>query len=282
MPASMSRLTLTAVFAFAAGCAGGVGEGSGTGGKGVTGGTGGTFVGGSGGTQPGTGGHIPAGGGTGGEGATTGGTSTGGAAASDGSGGGSVPQGGSSQGGSTATGGAPPVSGGGTVIVNDTFWKDTTGQNIYSQGGGVLRVGDTYYWYGYRYGNAATYATGMQTPIAGAVTTYSSTDLVNWKPESVSMMANAGGWFGRLGVVYHAATKKYVLAAQGGGGLYFATADAPGGPFVYNNVQATPPGIANGRTGDQTMFQDDDGAAYVCRIQQQRPRKSISFAAACF
>ena len=34
------------------------------------------------------------------------------------------------------------------TIVNDTFWKDTNGNNIYSQGGGVFQFGDTYYWYG--------------------------------------------------------------------------------------------------------------------------------------
>ena len=141
-----------------------------------------------------------------------------------------------------------PVSNGGAVIVNDTFWKDTAGQNIYSQGGGALRVGDTYYWYGVRYGNDASYA-GDPRASSQAITTYSSTDLVHWKPETVSKPANMGGWFGRLGVVYNATTKKYVLAAQGGGGLYFATSDAPGGPFVYNNVQTNLPGITNGGTG---------------------------------
>jgi hypothetical protein len=157
--------------------------------------------------------------------------------------------------------GGPP-GGGGTTIVNDTFWKDTSGEFIYSQGGGVLRVGDTYYWYGVRYGNAATYATGTQTTVSQGVTTYSSTDLVNWKSESFSP-PGAGGWFGRIGVVYHAATKKYVLVGQGGGGLYFATSDSPAGPFMYNNVQQTMPGVATGQSGDQTMFQDDDGSAYV-------------------
>lgn len=37
------------------------------------------------------------------------------------------------------------------TIVNDTFWKDTNGNNIYSQGGGVFQFGDTYYWYGVHY-----------------------------------------------------------------------------------------------------------------------------------
>ena len=54
-----------------------------------------------------------------------------------------------------------------------------------------------------------------------------------------------------------------MLAAQGGGGLYFATSDRPSGGFVFDNVQTNLPGIANGGTGDQTIFQDDDGQAYL-------------------
>ena len=38
-----------------------------------------------------------------------------------------------------------------TTIYNDTFWKDTSGKNIYSQGGGIFKFGDTYYWYGVHY-----------------------------------------------------------------------------------------------------------------------------------
>ncbi|HVY25785.1 MAG TPA: family 43 glycosylhydrolase [Polyangiaceae bacterium] len=163
------------------------------------------------------------------------------------------------------TGGALPVMG--TTIINDRFWKDTSGSPIYSQGGGMLQVGDTYYWYGVKYGGAVTYAAqptekNGNTSFQG-ITTYSSQDLVHWKLEATDKPQNAGGWFGRLGVVYHAATKKYVLAAQGGGGLYFATSDKPNGGFVYANVQRDLPGIANGSTGDQTLFQDDDGQAYL-------------------
>jgi hypothetical protein len=45
--------------------------------------------------------------------------------------------------------------------------------------------------------------------------------------------------------------------------VYFATSDKPNGGFVFNNVQANLPGIVNGATGDQTIFQDDDGQAYL-------------------
>ncbi|MBQ3426953.1 MAG: hypothetical protein IJH37_07405 [Clostridia bacterium] len=37
------------------------------------------------------------------------------------------------------------------LITNDRFYKDTDGNNLYSQGGGIFKLGDTYYWYGVRY-----------------------------------------------------------------------------------------------------------------------------------
>ena len=276
------------------GTGGSAGQTNGTGGANATGGAtgagGATSSGGVGGTG-GDGGAVGAGGATGSGGTTglggavaTGGhggatgaggaTSSGGRTGSGGASGagGATGAGGTATGagGSGATGGAAGTGGGaapGAVIVNDTFWKDTSGNFIYSQGGGVLQVGSTYYWYGVYYGGAATYAANpngknSDETIKG-VTAYSSTDLANWKMETTSHPANTGGWFGRLGVVYNATTKKYVLVAQGGGGLYFATSDTPGGPFVYNNVQTNLPGIVNGATGDQTTFQDDDGSAYL-------------------
>jgi len=154
------------------------------------------------------------------------------------------------------------------TIINDTFWEDTSGTPIYSQGGGVLQVGDTYYWYGVHYAGAQPYIDNPQGGKNGntgfvGVTTYSSKDLVNWKHETTDKLANAGGWFGRLGVAYNANTKKYVLVAQGGGNVHFATSDSPAGGLVYDNVQFSLPGIGNGPTGDQTVFRDDDGQAYV-------------------
>jgi hypothetical protein len=208
------------------------------------------------------------GGNAGSGGSSSGGVTTGGKTASGGSANGGTSAGGtagSSTGGNSNTTGGTPVTG--AAIINDRFWKDTSGTPIYSQGGGMLQVGDTFYWYGVKYGGAVTYAAnpnGKNDDISfQGVTTYSSKDLVNWKLEATDKVANAGGWFGRLGVVYHAGTQKYVLASQGGGGLYFATSSKPNGGFVYNNVQTNLPGIVNGATGDQTLFQDDDGQAYM-------------------
>ena len=77
----------------------------------------------------------------------------GGGTAGGGRGGGTAGATGGAGRGGAGAGGATSA---GATIVNDTFWKDTAGDFIYSQGGGVLRVGDTYYWYGVRYAGAVT------------------------------------------------------------------------------------------------------------------------------
>jgi hypothetical protein len=200
--------------------------------------------------------------------ATGGGKGSGGATATGGvwSAGGLAATGGVSATGGTATAGTTGASTG-NLIHNDVFWKDTSGTPIYSQGGGVTLVGDTYYWYGVKYNGAVSYAakptsSNSDTSFAG-VTIYSSKDLATWKLENTVNFSNAGSWFGRMGVVYNATTKKYVMVAQGAGGLFFATSDTPTGNFVFDNVATNLAGIANGSTGDQTVFQDDDGKAYL-------------------
>ncbi len=45
-----------------------------------------------------------------------------------------------------------------SLITNDMFYRDTDGNIIYSQGGGIFKFGDTYYWYGVRYTEAVTFA----------------------------------------------------------------------------------------------------------------------------
>jgi Glycosyl hydrolases family 43 len=164
------------------------------------------------------------------------------------------------------------------VITNDTFWKDTSGNPLLSQGGGVFKFGSKYYWYGVKYNGAVTY---FNHPAAGkngdtsfnAVTCYSSTDLVNWKFENNILTTSTPGigsvsWFGRLGVVYNANTEKYVLLSQyygslSAGGVFFATSSTPTGNFEVEYVQYPVPGVANNTTGDQTVFTDTDGKSYV-------------------
>ncbi|HEX3776167.1 MAG TPA: family 43 glycosylhydrolase [Polyangiaceae bacterium] len=179
--------------------------------------------------------------------------------------------------GSTGSAGSGGASAG-AMIHNDVFWKDTSGTPIYSQGGGVFKFGDTYYWYGVKYNGAVTYAANPSKSNSdtsfNAVTAYSSTDLLNWKFEANVLSATASGsevagasWFGRLGVAYNATTKKYVLVSQysgtAGTGELFATSSTPTGSFTFDHIQATVANVANSTTGDQTVFVDDDGKAYL-------------------
>jgi hypothetical protein len=171
------------------------------------------------------------------------------------------------------------------VITNDAFFKDTSGNPIYSQGGGVFKFGSKYYWYGVKYNGAVTYynsPTGKNSDTSfNAVTCYSSTDLVNWTFENNVLTSSTSGlsgisWFGRMGVVYNATTGKYVLLAQcaytsGTTGEFFATCSTPTGNFAFNNVQYPVPGVVNNTTGDQTVFTDTDGTSYlVCSSSSGR------------
>ncbi len=164
------------------------------------------------------------------------------------------------------------VSAAGTTIVNDTFWKDTSGKNIYSQGGGVFKFGDTYYWYGVHYKGAETYAANpsKKNDDTGfvSVTCYSSKDLVNWKFENDVLTSKSKGmkspyWFGRLGVAYCKKTKMYVLIAQHNEDVMFAQCSTPAGNYEVKNYQNQIDGVLKAGTGDQTVFTDDDGNSYI-------------------
>jgi hypothetical protein len=167
----------------------------------------------------------------------------------------------------------------GALIQNDTFWQDTSGMPLYSQSGNVIKVGSTYYWYGNKYAGAVAYAgkpTGKSSDTTfDGVTCYSSTDLVHWKFENVVLVqggvpgSTAADWFGRMGVAYNTTTGKYVLVMEyipSGASLgeeLFATSSTPTGSFVFDHIQSTLTNVANGAPGDQTVFTDDDGQAYL-------------------
>lgn len=166
-----------------------------------------------------------------------------------------------------------------TTIRNDVFWTDTSGTPIYSQGGGMLKVGRRYYWYGAKYEEAVAYARDphapAKTPHFSSVTVYSSENLVDWRFEGNAITAGGPGqrfardaWMGRMGVIYNADTHKYVLVSQYAGketgpGIVFATSDTPVGPFVFARHQAVIDRVATRTSGDQTLFVDDDGKPYL-------------------
>ncbi|WP_141503032.1 family 43 glycosylhydrolase [Paenibacillus luteus] len=173
--------------------------------------------------------------------------------------------------------GAKTTSAASQTITNDVFWKDTSNNPIYSQGGGILKVGNTYYWYGVKYNGAVTYYNNPTSKNSdtsfNSVTCYSSTDLVNWTFEGNVINGATNGstwdadWLGRLGVAYNSNTNQYVLITQyvgpEGSGIAFATSSTPTGPFSFHHVQTAITNVVNNMSGDQTVFIDDDGKAYL-------------------
>ncbi len=184
-------------------------------------------------------------------------------------------------------------------IQNDIFWRDTEGNIIYSQGGGIFEFDGTYYWYGVKYEEAQKYAAN---PAAGpystdpspkfvGVTCYSSKDLVSWNYEGLvvdreevsdreEMNNKSVDWVGRLGVACVDGT--YALFVQHecedpdnsmdgnvdndkySKQVLVLTSDTPTGKFTWNqriNMHSYTGGTTN--TGDQTVFTDDDGTSYL-------------------
>ena len=158
------------------------------------------------------------------------------------------------------------------LIVNNRFWKDTNGNFIYSQGGGIFKFGNTYYWYGVHYKGAETYALKPEKKNSDttfvSISCYSSKDLVNWKFENdvITPKTRKWGkpfWVGRMGVAYCPKSRQYVLVTQYNDSVLFASCSTPTGNFEVKNIQDQIVNALKQGTGDQTIFVDDDGKAYL-------------------
>jgi hypothetical protein len=167
------------------------------------------------------------------------------------------------------------------------LWNDTEGNPIQAHGGGVIKIDDTYYWYGENKGAETTVNSqgGARTPVIG-VSCYSSKDLYNWKYEGLALKGidEAGHELNPLNVLerpkvlFNDKTGKYVMWfhldaedyswAKGG----VAVSDSPTGPFEYLGSQR--PG--GNMLRDMTLFKDDDGAGYLIYSSENNATIHIS------
>jgi beta-xylosidase len=124
------------------------------------------------------------------------------------------------------------------------LWPDNKGVHINAHGGGILKSGKTYYWYG----EHKTAGRGGNVAMVG-VHCYSSKDLYNWNDEGIALAVSEdpaseivrGCVIERPKVIFNKKTGKYVMwfhlelkgqgykAAKTG----VAVADSPVGPFNY-------------------------------------------------
>jgi hypothetical protein len=161
--------------------------------------------------------------------------------------------------------------------VNKTLWTDTLGKPIQAHGGGLLHLDGVWYWYGeVKSGPTRRYERPNGDPIdrveVVGVAGYRSADLLNWEPMGVVLKTidaphhdlSPMQVMERPKVIFHKPTGTFVmwlhidwpdykLAAAG-----VAVSDRPEGPFTY--LGSIRPQGRDSR--DQTVFMDDDGAAY--------------------
>lgn len=161
------------------------------------------------------------------------------------------------------------------MLGHSTPWLDVVGHPIQAHGGGFLRHGGRWYWYGEDKSGPTLRlgVCGFRVDAIG-VACYSSTDLVNWRREGLALSAEAADpehdlhpckVMERPKVVYNQRTKQFVMwlhvdevdykhAACG-----VAVADRPEGPFRYLGSQRP----CGEESRDMTLFQDEDGSAWL-------------------
>jgi hypothetical protein len=116
--------------------------------------------------------------------------------------------------------------------------------------GALRKFGDTYYWYG-------------GAPNDHNQTCYSSTDLVHWTYKGIVLTTT--GDANRMDILYNATTKQYVIFLKYIGNsayLGIATGSTPDGKFTFLSQTL----VDNVFIGDMSMFQDDDGQAYLAYV----------------
>lgn len=166
---------------------------------------------------------------------------------------------------------------GAQTISPGEVWPDDRGQHIQAHGGGILKVGDTYYWFGED-------RSRDNEPDKRYVACYSSKDLVHWtfrnKVVRLSDPEKIGdGWvLERPKVFYNQKTRTFVMYAHLDNKMYrlarvaVLTCDRVDGDYKY--LKSFRPLGQESR--DIGQFVDDDGAAYL--VFESRPTKGFFIA----
>ena len=131
-----------------------------------------------------------------------------------------------------------------TTIKSGELWPDDSGWHINAHGGGIMKYGDTYYWFGEH--KADTTSSAMV-----GVTCYASEDLLNWRNCGVALSVSdekghdieRGCILERPKVIYNKVTKKFCmwfhleLKGRGYSAARYgvAVSDCPEGCLLYTS-----------------------------------------------
>jgi hypothetical protein len=145
-------------------------------------------------------------------------------------------------------------------------FTDNNGNYIQAHGGGITRVGSTYYWFGEDKNGETSSNTSFQD-----IPCYSSTDLAHWTFVSYVLTRQGSGDLGpnriveRPKVIYNDTTQQYVMYMHIDNTNYseakvgVATSSSICGSYTYRG-SFQPLGY---QSRDMNLFKDDDGTAYL-------------------
>jgi len=172
---------------------------------------------------------------------------------------------------------APALLAAPAAIKPGEVWPDNRGQHVQAHGGGMIKVGDFYYWFG------EDRSQGLDNS-KRYVACYSSQDLAHWTFRNRVLQQAGPGDLGRGFVLerpkvfYNARTKKFVMYMHIDDARYTL---ARVGVAVSDNVDGDYRFLRSFRplgqeSRDIGQFIDDDGSAYL--IFEDRPAKGFHIA----
>ncbi|MFJ5029179.1 RICIN domain-containing protein [Streptomyces sp. NPDC088560] len=158
---------------------------------------------------------------------------------------------------------AGPAQAAPQAIANGTQFTDTSGNALHAHGGGVIKAGSYYYWFGEDRNSDNTFR---------SVDAYRSTDLKNWEFRAHVLTQSSApelstAYIERPKVVYNAATGMFVMWMHKENGVDYtqarvavAVSSTVDGGYTYRG-SFQPLGRYQSR--DMTTFVDTDGTAYL-------------------
>jgi hypothetical protein len=153
------------------------------------------------------------------------------------------------------------------VIHNETVWRDTDGNEIWCNGGHMIRQAGVFYWLGYDTGPGRW---------PWRINLYSSSDLARWTFENTVIRREGEfadmGWAGRPALLHCLATGRYVIVFEADSPrrwkrhkVGFAVCDRIDGQYAFVDAQWAE---AARSTGDQSVYQEGDKAYLLATMDK--------------
>jgi hypothetical protein len=164
---------------------------------------------------------------------------------------------------------AGPAQAAAQTVTNGTQFTDTSGNAVHAHGGGVIKVGSYYYWFGEHRNADNTFR---------YVDAYRSSDLKNWEfrnhvltQSSAAELATAN--IERPKVMYNASTGKFVMWMHKENGADYsearaavAVSDTVDGNYTWKGSFRP---LGQHMSRDITVFVDSDGTGYMASAARE-------------